>query len=176
MKKVIFNEDNLNDNIIDKVVVRTKALLINDKDEILLGFSDNTYQFPGGHLENKENLKECLKREIQEETGIEIDIENLSPFLKISHYHKNYNHTRENRRNDLYYFYIKSNLNYDLENTHYDKLELERNYKLKIVKLKDIEKILMNNINKNPINKFVTEEMLIALKEFYEKYKTGCKI
>lgn len=166
MKEVKFNDDNINENNIDKVVVRTKALLINDKNEILLGFCDNTYQFPGGHLEEGESLEECLKREIKEETGLEININNLSPFLKISHFHRNYNHQNENRRNDLYYYFVKCDLNYDLANTHYDELELKHNFKLQVVKLDNIEELLLEYIDKNPINKFVTEEMLIALKEY----------
>lgn len=170
MKTVKFNDDNINENKIDKVVVRTKALLINDQNEILLGFSDNTYQFPGGHLENGESLEECLKREIKEETGLEINIDNLSPFLKISHFHKNYNHQNENRRNDLYYYLIKSNLNYNLQQTHYDELELKHNFTLQIVKLDNVESLLLKNIDKNPINKYVTEEMLIALKEYKAMY------
>ena len=31
------------------------------------------YQTPGGHLENQESFDACIKRELQEEVGIEID-------------------------------------------------------------------------------------------------------
>ena len=172
MKEVKFNDDNIIENNIDKVVVRTKALLINDKNEILLGFSDNTYQFPGGHLEEGESLEECIKREVKEETGLDINSYTLNPFLKISHFHRNYNHQNENRRNDLYYYLIKSDLNYDFKNTHYDELELKHNFTLQIVKLDNVESLLLKNIDKNPINKYVTEEMLIALKE----YKAMCAV
>lgn len=56
MKEILYNYDNLTKNDIDEVVVRTKGLIINDNDEITLGYSNRTYQFPGGHLEERETL------------------------------------------------------------------------------------------------------------------------
>ena len=71
MKKIIHNNDNLSENDITETVTRIKALLING-DDIMIGYSDNVYHFPGGHLEEGEKFSECLKREIMEECGIEI--------------------------------------------------------------------------------------------------------
>ena len=73
MKEIVFNEDNLTDKDINEEVTRVKALIINSNDEIMLGYSNKTYQFPGGHLEDGETFIECLKREVMEETGILID-------------------------------------------------------------------------------------------------------
>ena len=55
MKESIYNYDNLKLEDVDEVIVRTKALLINSSNEILLGYSHHTYQFPGGHLEEGES-------------------------------------------------------------------------------------------------------------------------
>ncbi len=60
------------------------VLIFNDKDEILIGkrkavHGDGLYAPPGGHLEFGESFEECAKREIMEETGLEIkDIKFLS--------------------------------------------------------------------------------------------------
>ena len=51
MKEILYNYDNLKQEDMDEVIVRTKGLIINSKDEITLGYSHKTYQFPGGHLE-----------------------------------------------------------------------------------------------------------------------------
>ncbi len=51
MEKIFFNDDNLTKEEIDETVIRLKALILNSNDELLLGYSYNTYQFPGGHLE-----------------------------------------------------------------------------------------------------------------------------
>lgn len=56
------------------------ALIINPKGEILLIKSHkwrNKYVIPGGHLELGEKLEEALKREVKEETGL--DVYDLKP-------------------------------------------------------------------------------------------------
>ena len=45
MKEVFINPDNLKKEDIDETVIRAKALVINDKKEIILGFYFGTYQF-----------------------------------------------------------------------------------------------------------------------------------
>ena len=42
----------------------------------------NMYEFPGGKIEKGETLKEGLKREIQEELSIDVDIEDIIEFPK----------------------------------------------------------------------------------------------
>lgn len=74
MKRFITNVDNLKDSDITEVVKRVKVLLINSKNEILLGYSHNMYQFPGGHVEKGEPLTNTVNREVLEETGIELDL------------------------------------------------------------------------------------------------------
>lgn len=89
MKEVFFNDENIQDFEIDEKVTRVKALIINDKKEIILSCCENIYQFPGGHLEMGETLEDALKREIKEELGIELK-SLKSPFLHISHRKRNY--------------------------------------------------------------------------------------
>lgn len=74
MKETIYNYDYLTDNDITEVVVRTKALIIKNEN-ILVGNENGLFQFPGGHLEKNESITNCLKREVLEETGIELDDE-----------------------------------------------------------------------------------------------------
>ena len=70
MKKLVINKNNLELKDINEFVYRPRAIIINSNNEILLGVCNNTYQFPGGFLEDNETLIEGLKREILEETGI----------------------------------------------------------------------------------------------------------
>ena len=103
MKEVIYNPDNLTEKDIKEIVIRVKALMINNGN-LLIGNANNVYQFPGGHLEINETFEECLKREILEETGINIDISEIDkPFFKVRYLVKNDN---GNRIADVYYYAI----------------------------------------------------------------------
>lgn len=75
--------------------ITVKAVIINDKNEILLAkrsengfFGVGKYDLPGGKLEEGEDIKKGLKREIKEETGIEVEI---GPVLYVFDFEKKYN-------------------------------------------------------------------------------------
>ena len=83
----------------NKIRVRVCGILKNENKILLLNHiginSENIFwNFPGGGVENKESIEECLKREFLEETGLEISIERLfeirefikSPFHAIEFY------------------------------------------------------------------------------------------
>ena len=88
MKEILYNPDKLKEKDITETVIRTKALIIN-KEYIYLAKEGTVYHFPGGHLEQNETLQECLKREVLEETGIELEENDIKePFLKIIYQNK----------------------------------------------------------------------------------------
>ena len=161
MKTITINTDvDIKDFEFEETIIRVKALLINDNDQILLGYSNGAYQFPGGHLKEGESLLDALKREVKEETGMDIDPSGIDPFLKIEYVYEN-----DKRKSEIYYYLIKSDLKYNLKETDYDEMELLNKFKLKKLSLKDVNEKLINNINNNPLNKYIVEEMIIALNE-----------
>ena len=72
ISSIIYNDNNLSDNEITRVVKRAKVLIENDNNEIAIAYSHNNYFFIGGHVENDEDDFVCLDREIKEETGISL--------------------------------------------------------------------------------------------------------
>jgi 8-oxo-dGTP diphosphatase len=66
----------MTDNFSSGPVIGVGVLVWRDK-QILLGerldkSSANSWQFPGGHLENNESVIACARREVLEETGLSI--------------------------------------------------------------------------------------------------------
>ena len=57
------------------------AVIVNDRKEILIdqrlptGVMANLWEFPGGKIETGETPQSCIKREIAEELGVEIEID-----------------------------------------------------------------------------------------------------
>ena len=169
MIEKIFNTDNLSSKDIDEVVTRVKAIIINSKNEILLGYAHKTYQFPGGHLEENESLNDALTRELKEELGVDVKIDSL-PFMKNVYYTHNYRNTGKNRENDIYYFLIKKDINPDMKNAHLDFNELAGNYTPKFIPMSEIDDILMCSIPDNPINEIIVNEMLEVIEIIRRDY------
>lgn len=166
MKEIIYNYDYLKDEDITEVVVRTKALLINNKN-IILGNEDDIYQFPGGHLEENETFKECLKREVLEETGIEIeDNEIKRPFMKIVYLNKDWPEIGKNRKSEIYYYLIKNNKNPNMSKTKYTEHEKQGNFKIESIPLSESISVIENNISKNEKNNVIAPDMIMAITEY----------
>lgn len=157
----MYNSNNLSIDLIDEIIIRVKALIINSKKEIILGYCNKTYQFPGGHLEEGESLEQALIREIKEETGISFSCV-TTPFLKVTHRTLNYHNTGRNCQNEIYYYLIKSDEEPDINNNNLDKYEIEGAYEIKKIPLKDFEKTLQASIYDNPQNQIISMEMLEA--------------
>ncbi|MEG0618561.1 MAG: NUDIX hydrolase, partial [Bacilli bacterium] len=107
MKEIITNENNLKETDMTEVVKRVKIMLVNSNNELLLAYSHNDYQFPGGHVEENETLNETVKREILEETGIELLEDSFEAFTCGLGYYKDWPSEGKNRKIEIYYYCIK---------------------------------------------------------------------
>jgi len=166
MNTLIDNKDDLSLDSITDETVRVKALIVNKQKEILLGYSFGEYQFPGGHVEAGEELNDALHRELLEETGMDIDVSNIEPFMLFEHLTKNWPEEGNNRLSKIYYYIVKPHDDYDPNNTHYTIEETIGDFELRLIPLEFVEEILIRNSEIAPKNKVIVTEMLEAIKEY----------
>ena len=165
MKRILINDYFLKEEDLDFSVVRVKGLIINSNGEILLAHNNNTYQFPGGHIDEGESLEHCLEREIKEETGIDISIKQ-PPFIQITTYDNNYFNTNKRVANKIYYYRIECDDAPNFEETSYDDLELETDFNLFYIKFKNLDEFLKKCIDDGNIDVNIGREMLLVVKEY----------
>ena len=169
MKEIIFNDNNLTEDDIERKVIRVKGLLINSQGKILLAHNNDTYQFPGGHLEDNEDMDECIIREIKEETGIDVKIEER-PFLCIKTFDNDYFGTGKKVLNSIYYYRFFTDDLPNFDETHYDELELASEFNLFYVVFADLEKFINKSIDEKTIDPNIGREMIMVVQEYNNIY------
>ena len=169
MKEIIINDNNLTDDDISEKVVRVKGLMLNSQGKILLAHNNNTYQFPGGHLEESENMDDCICREIKEETGIDVEVKE-EPFLCIKTYDNNYFGTGRKVLNSIYYYRFFTDELPNFNETHYDELELATDFNLFYVVFADLKNFLNKNMEDGMIDLSIGREMLNVVDVYNEMF------
>lgn len=166
MIEIFKNKDNLLDSEINDTVTRVKALIINSKKDILLGYSYFEYQFPGGHVEENEDLNLALKRELKEETGLDYETNNLKPIAIKKAYFKDYPKIGNNRAIVIYYYEIFDDRIPNIEQASYTEEEKDGNFVLRYIPLNIVCDILKDNANIYGDTSGIATEMIELLTEY----------
>lgn len=164
MKTIIYNKENVTDEEVTRRVIRVKALLINSKNELLLGYSHDTYQFIGGHIEEGEDMIEGLKREVEEESGIVLKNEKINPFFLRKKYLRNYPNESDVSCYEYYYYTINTDRLPNLGNVNYTEAEKVGKFELRYIPLDQLEEEFEENKKVSERTAIVQEENLEAIK------------
>lgn len=164
MKTIIYNKENVIDEEVTRRVIRVKALLINSKNELLLGYSHDTYQFIGGHIEEGEDMIEGLKREVEEESGIVLKDEKINPFFLRKKYLRNYPNESDVSCYEYYYYTINTDRLPNLGNVNYTEAEKVGKFELRYIPLDQLEEEFEENKKVSERTAIVQEENLEAIK------------
>lgn len=130
---IIYNDDSLKDDEVNRVVKRAKVVIENSNNEILLCFCHNNYYLLGGHIDNDESDMECLHRELLEEAGVKINFNKLIPFVTIKYFIKDY---PEDNINSLYianYYSYKMDLIPNIDKLNLTEDEKEGNFEIQCI-------------------------------------------
>ena len=165
MKNIVLNDNNLSHDDVEMEVIRVKGLIINSEGKVLLAHNNNTYQFPGGHIEEHETMDDCIIREIKEETGIDVQVTE-DPFLQITTYDENYFGTGKKVFSSIYYYRFFTDELPNYSETHYDELELSTEFNLFYIDFNQLDKFLLKNIESGSMDSNIGREMLYVVSEY----------
>ena len=165
MKTIIYNDDNLQENEINRLSQRAKAIIKNDNDEILLACSNFNYHLPGGHLEKDESFEDCLAREIKEEVGVDIPKVTNEPILSIIYYNRDYPMKGTNSKTEARYYEINYEVVPDYKKIKLTDDEINGNFKLEYIKVDNIIKYLEKSLE-TCTREGVVKDTIEALKEY----------
>lgn len=170
MKQIEFNEGKLTEEEIDKVVEKVRALVLNTRtQEALLVCYAGIYMLPGGKVDGNETEIEALKREILEESGIEISEEQATPYLVINSYDKNYLDRKEGKINRLTkttFFEVRTDKDIDKTKIKLTESEKEKELTIEYKALPIMRYLIETNTSNNPKRKQFDREILTALNEY----------
>lgn len=167
--KIIINDNNLKENEINEFSFKVRSILVNENNEILVCNYGGTYLLPGGKIDEGESQISALIRELKEETGILYDKNDLSFLCELQYYQKNYpkrdSNIKLNRLVSTYY-YFGNYKNVNLDKQVLSNKEIKSNFKLELIKLDDLENIVLNNHNSNPRNSYFQKELITVLENY----------
>lgn len=147
--------------------IRSAARAISFVDGKLIAIKSDKYgevKFPGGGLENGETPKECMIRELKEETGLDVDINSIELFATTREIRKSTFDENELFDHTSYYYLVNVIDNGNAPEFTED--EKEYGYRYITISIADAieinEKILKNNDTK--MIPWIERELLVLRK------------
>jgi 8-oxo-dGTP pyrophosphatase MutT (NUDIX family) len=126
------------------------GILFQNNEQFLLLHRNNEdiWECPKGHIEERENHKEAIVRELFEETGIEIfDILSKIGVLTFEFISKK---TGKQKRRDITYYHVKTNiLDVKISSEHNDFKWLNKEDLMSTLQFDDIKDLFKKYFNKN---------------------------
>lgn len=79
--------------------------------------------------------------------------------MKITYYNKNYHNSGNNRKNDIYYYVIRTVEKVNLNNINLTDGDIDGNFTVRVIPLDNVKQVFIDSIKDNPINEVIVKEM-----------------
>lgn len=173
-KVLLMNNGNLKDEEVNEKKFKSRIIIINNENKILLQNYAGVYMLPGGKIDIGETTTSGLIREIKEETGIDFKEKDIMYLMKTKMYVRNYPRRNSsvtvNKLVETDYFYIKSNERVKKNEAKYTPNEKTNKLTMEFVDFNEAIKLVQCNNSSNPRKQYYDEELLEVLKYFKEVY------
>ena len=84
-----------------KKIIAAGGLVFNDKNELLMIFRRGKWDLPKGKLDEDESIEACAVREVQEETGLSVELQN---FIGLTYHEYFDKYSRQDVRKETHWF------------------------------------------------------------------------
>ncbi len=169
MKTILFNDHNLEKREMDQQVTKVRVALLNSQNELYLAHYNGVYLLPGGKVEVGEDLVTAATREIYEEAGIVLNLEDYEPHLLViqylSHYPKRTGNGYHNKLTKTYYYVVVTDQVLDISKRQLSEREKVGGFEIIQVNLTEILPLLRHNDTDNPRNLYFTRELQAVIDE-----------
>lgn len=139
MEIKVNNPHNLDARTVDGYVCRVKILPVNSNDQILLCNVHGAYSFIGGHVDEGEDLRDCFKREMREETGIDVDKNAGEMFFLRQNFENNHFNTGKSCLSEIYYIFVLTDEKVHTEKSQLSESEKQGKFRLEYVSVDGLE-------------------------------------
>ena len=168
MKEIILNKSKLKDEELSDVIEKSRIVLRNDNEELVFARFGRAYMLPGGKIEEGETPVDTVKRELLEETTINILLDDIEPFVITYNYLRDYeieDGTLVNRLVKTYYFsgYTSDET---IEYFNLTKNEKEDNLRGFFIDIEEGIELLQDYDKDNPRVAYLALETLKVLEEY----------
>lgn len=168
MKEIVINKGRLKPDEVTHVVDKARIVLRNDDDEIVLTRFGRVYFLPGGKIEFDETPADAVKRELKEETNINILLDDIEPFMLVKHYLRDYESGDGeivNRLVNTYYFTGFTGKD-DIEYFNLTLKEKQDDLKGFFIEMDEAIELLKEYNKENPKATYLATETLKVLDEY----------
>lgn len=157
-----------------EVKMKARALLINSEGKIVVSNYGGTYLLPGGTIDEGEDPNDTIIRELKEELGVDLHIEDLTPLAKIKYYQANYPSRKGKNVNkiSITYFYT-GKIDKIYENNKLTESEKEQRFYSDFYSIEEIEEMIKEKKEENSRKKFFDKELKTIIDLYKEKEEKG---
>ena len=170
MKEIVINKGRLKPDEITHVIDKARIVLRNYDNEIVLSRFGRVYFLPGGKIEFDETPADAVKRELKEETNINILLDDIEPFVLVKHYLRDYESLDGqivNRLINTYYFTGFTSKD-DIEYFNLTLNEKQDDLKAFFIEMEEAKELLKEYNKENPKATYLAIETLKVLDEYNE--------
>ena len=90
--------------------------------------------------------------------------------MMITHKNKDWPKVGNNRKSEVYYYFIETNKEPNINKVNYTDDEINENFRLESIPLSKVVKVIEKNIPNNE-KKVISPNMIMAIEEYLNRYR-----